>query len=95
MKWFNFAEPRERTRYIEGDWNVIDDITGVKVKASATSFQWDGMRSTQATRRHPQDFLRGTPERIRTPWARVDATDLFVNDTFTPTNDAGSGSTET
>ncbi|KKM03800.1 hypothetical protein LCGC14_1770770, partial [marine sediment metagenome] len=48
-----------------------------------------------ATRRHPQDFLRGTPERIRTPWARVDATDLFVNDTFTATNDAGSGSTET
>ena len=92
MKWGKFRTPQNQTRFQEGDWNVLDDRSGRKVKASETGLQWDGMRTTRPLRRHEQDFLRSTPE--RTPWTRVEPDDTFVNGDFTATNDAGSGSTE-
>ena len=86
MKWSKFATSQSQTRFNAGDWNTIDDRSGRKVKASATSKQWDGMRTTQALRRHEQDFLRGIKEVIRTPWARTEVTDTFVNQAATVTN---------
>ncbi len=75
MKWSKF----NRNYFRPGDWNAIDDVTGFKVKASETSLQWDGMRTKKALPRHPQDFLRALPERIRTPWTRSEGDDTFVN----------------
>jgi len=89
MKWTLFAKTRG-DEFKEGDWNVIDDRSGRKVKASATGLQWDGMRTVKPQKRHEQDFLRGRPERIKTPWTRIEE-NVFVNGAFVATNDAGSG----
>jgi len=86
MKWSRFALPQNRTWFEEGGWNVIDDRSGLKVKASTTSRQWDGMRTTRALRRHEQDFLRATKERIRAPWNRVEQDDSFRVQGATLTN---------
>ena len=86
MKWSRFLSPRDKTKFVDGDFNVIDDRSGRKVKASQTSLQWDGMRLVGAERRHEQDFIRSTPERIRTPWARVEADTVFVNTAAVVTN---------
>jgi hypothetical protein len=77
VKLVDFFSP-EGSNFRPGDWNVIDDLTGMKVKASRVSKQWDGIRTTRPTKRHPQDFLRGTPEGIRTPWSRPEQEDVFV-----------------
>ncbi|KKL18900.1 hypothetical protein LCGC14_2470920 [marine sediment metagenome] len=95
MKWKKFLTPRDKTWFDDGGWNAIDDRSGEKLKASRVDLQWDGMRTRKALRRHEQDFIRSTPERIRTPWNRVPADEVFVNGAFVATNDAGSGSTET
>lgn len=79
MKWDQFHSQNGADRFEPGDWNVIDDRTGRKVKASTTQRQWDGARTQRAEPRHPQDFLRALPERIRTPWSRPEQDDEFVN----------------
>ena len=76
MKWSTFIG-EDSDHFKEGDWNVIDDMTGFKVKASETVKQWDGARTARPLKRNPQDFLRGRKERIRTPFARPEATDVF------------------
>lgn len=81
MKWNRFFHEPTKTIFIPGDWNLIDDLTGMKVKASATTKEWDGFRSTKSQRRHEQDFLRSFPERIRTPFARPEQTDTFAEST--------------
>ena len=87
MKWKQFINPRNGTWFTPGDWNAIDDRSGKKVKASAASKQWDGFMTTQALRRHEQDFLRGIKERIRTPWNRTEGSaDVFVNAAAIVTN---------
>ena len=65
--------------FIPGDWNVICDVSGFKMKASECVKQWDGawVRKDLARPRHPQDSIRGHPERIRTPWSRPEQTDTF------------------
>ena len=79
MKWKHFACPQDKTRFIPGDWNTIDDRFGLKQKAGITHKQWDGFRTKAPEHRHEQDFLRSTKERIRTPWSRPEQTDTFVN----------------
>lgn len=77
MKFSTFARgssdsPFQSTRYEPGDWNAIDDVSGLQYKASEMSRQWDGLRTADPEERHPQDFLRVRPDRIRVPWARPD-----------------------
>ena len=62
----------EKTIYIPGDWNAVCDVCGFEFKASQLRKRWDGYRvcSKDWEQRHPQDFLRGKPERNRVPWAR-------------------------
>ena len=56
-----------------GDWNIIDDLTGFKEKASRTVKRWDGIRVKReyTEERHPVDFLRGIPDNMGVPFARV------------------------
>jgi len=63
----------QHTRYVPGDWNAIDDVSGLQVKASELTRQWDGLMTTDPEERHPQDFLRSVPDRIRVPWTRPDS----------------------
>jgi hypothetical protein len=64
-----------RTRLVRGDWNAIDDVSGLQHKASELVQQWDGLMVARddVEERHPQDFLRGVSDKIRVPWTRPDA----------------------
>ena len=75
----------KRTRLVRGDHNAIDDVTGLQHKASELSRQWDNLMVKDPEERHPQDFLRGKPDRIAVPWARPDSntyrsTDVTADD---------------
>ena len=47
--------------YKPGDWYQIDDITGIKTRASRTRQQWDGLvtRPESFSPRQPQDLVVG------------------------------------
>lgn len=82
MKLRQFARNCFTTRYVSGDWNAIDDVSGLQHKASDLALQWDGLRvaADDVEERHPQDFLRSVPDKIRVPWTRPDST-RFVSGT--------------
>lgn len=73
----------KKDRYIPGDHNIIDDMTGEKVKASQTRLRWDGvvMKAEDWEPRHPQDFLRNAKDRIKVdgPVRVADNTNFFVS----------------
>lgn len=75
MKFSDFAKAGGRlfqNEYASGDWNAIDDRTGFRHKASELSRQWDGLYVLDPEERHPQDFLRVSPDKVRVPWTRPD-----------------------
>ncbi len=94
MKFSRFAKDQGGSifsnRYVPGDWNAIDDRTGFRHKASELSRQWDGMRVIDPEERHPQDFLRVKPDRVRVPWARPDNTDPNASVTVVTASDVRS-----
>ena len=77
MKWSRFANS-DGDDFVPGDWNIIDDRSGFKIKASQAVRQWDGamVRADLAEVRNPQDFLRGKPESAPT-WGRPEQPDVF------------------
>lgn len=67
-----------------GDYRVICDYSGFKVWASECVKTWDGYLvhrrfAGEETRRHPQDLVRGRPERTVAPNARPEPTDTFLS----------------
>jgi hypothetical protein len=66
--------------YVPGDWNVICDRTGFKVKASQTRETWDGLRVRKESwePRQPQDYVRGVPDDQTVPWARTPPPLAFI-----------------
>jgi hypothetical protein len=79
MKWRKFARAVSKTTFVPGDWNVIDDLTGLELKASETKMRWDNavVRADLNEPRHPQDYLRGSKDEMRTPWSRPEQADKF------------------
>ena len=66
-------------------WHVICDRCGFKKYNTEVRKEWTGLmvcRDTCFEARHPQDFVRGTPDRQTVPDPRPEATDTFleVND---------------
>lgn len=61
-----------RDKYVPGDWNVICDATGQKVKASQAKKRWDGMWVVPEhwEERHPMDFLRVNKDKQKVPDTR-------------------------
>ena len=70
-----------RTRYKKGDWNVICDVSGKKLRASQTRLRWDGLRVQKSDyeERHPQDFIRAVQDNPSIPWTRSEGTDFYLN----------------
>lgn len=68
------------TYYRHGDFNVICDRTGFKVKASDTRIEWNGLRVRKESYepRHPQDFVRGRRDDQSVDNPRSEATDGFA-----------------
>lgn len=69
-----------KSHYKKGDWNVIEDIGGRKVKASQTRLRWDGLRvlDQDYEERHPQDFVRAVPDNPSVPWSRPEERDVYL-----------------
>lgn len=65
-------------KFVPGDYNVICDLTGMKLKASQLRKRWDGamVRADLWEPRHPQDFLTSKPEK-GIPWGRPEQADTF------------------
>ena len=63
-----------------GDWNVVCDLTGFKMKASQVVRRWDGfmVRRKSSEERHPQDFLRAVPDDMSVPFARPVPAPTFI-----------------
>ena len=84
-----------RDEYIHGDYNVIDDKTGFKVKNSQVRTEWTHSRVhvSQFEVRHPQDFLRAVPDRQSVSNPRPGAPDAFAETTTTLDADELTGQT--
>lgn len=65
----------------KGDWNVICDLSGFKVKASETTLRWDGLRviTRFCEPRQPQDFIKGVKDNPTVPWTRPETVDQFLS----------------
>ena len=66
--------------YKSGDYWVIDDISGFKIRSSDAVKQWDGLlvHRDHADIRNPQDFVRGRKDRQTVPDARPELADVFI-----------------
>lgn len=71
--------------YRHGDFNVICDRSGFKVKASDTRIEWTGkrVRVEDWDPRHPQDFVKGKADRQAVPNGRPEPADRFLSRTVT------------
>ena len=70
-----------RFPYKPGDALAICDRCGFQYMLSELQETWDGLMvcPRDFEERHPQDFVRGVPERIAIQGARPPATDVFVD----------------
>lgn len=66
--------------YRPGDYYVICDVCGFKMRASETRRRWDNLRVCMKDweTRHPQDFVRGRRDRQRVPDPRPEPSDNFI-----------------
>lgn len=68
-------------KYRSGDWNVICDICGKKIKSSLAKHRWDGfiVCPEDYEHRHPQDFIKTKADRITIPWSRPIGQEVFID----------------
>ena len=74
-----------KNRYIAGDYNVISDRSGQKLKRSQCRFTWDGLLVgiSEWEEKQPQITIRGRDEKIAVEDSRPRGTTKF----FVPTRD--------
>ena len=75
--------------FVLGDFNRICDRCGFKYKASDTRKEWTGLIVCDRCweERHPQEFVRGIPDKQAAPEPRPEAADNFSLEPITlPTN---------
>lgn len=67
--------------FSHGAWNMICDICGRKYKSFELRKQWDGLMvcAQDYSSRHPQDMVRGIPDRQAVPVSRPEGTDRFLS----------------
>lgn len=66
--------------YKAGEWNVICDICGKKIKAGEAKHRWDGfiVCPSDFEYRHEQDFVRARQDKISVPFTRPRPVDIFT-----------------
>lgn len=81
--------------YRHGDWNIIDDRTGFKIKHSQSRMEWTHsvVAKNEWEARHPQDFLRAVPDRQSVSDPRPGAADGFTETGTTLDAEALTGQT--
>lgn len=73
---------KQPLHFVSGDWNAECDRCGFNFKASELRKEWTGLRVCRDCwePRHPQDFVRGVPDRQAPDWARPGSvSEPFVN----------------
>jgi hypothetical protein len=73
---------RENDRYRPGDYYIICDVTGFKIRRSEAVRTWDGLlvRRDQADPRHPQEFVRARADLQAVPEPRPQPADYFLTE---------------
>lgn len=74
-----------RDEYVPGDYNIISDRSGFKIKHSQSRMEWTHsvVDKTEWEVRHPQDFLKAVPDRQSVSDPRPGAVDGFAETTTT------------
>ena len=69
------------SRYDRGDWAVLCDACGRKMKASDLRQRWDGLKvcNEDWEPRQPQDFVRGVADYQAPPWTRPEPPNQFID----------------
>lgn len=70
-----------RNHYVSGQFNVICDVCGKKIKAGEAKHRWDGfvVCPSDFEYRHEQDFVRARQDKISVPFTRPRPAEVFVN----------------
>ena len=65
--------------YISGEWNLICDVCGKKIKSGKSRHRWDGFVVCEDDweERQPQDFVRARQDKISVPFTRPRPLDSF------------------
>jgi hypothetical protein len=68
-----------KNKYVSGQWNLICDICGKKIKAGEAKHRWDGFVVCERDfeHRHSQDFVRARQDKISVPFTRPRPVDSF------------------
>lgn len=63
---------KQPLHFEHGQYNADCDRCGFTFKARQLKLEWTGLRVCDACfeDRHPQEFLRGVPDRQAPPWVR-------------------------
>lgn len=74
-----------RDNYKHGDYNIICDYSGFKIKRSEAGLTWDGriVRKDFFYIRHPQDYVEGVPDDQTVPDSRTEGRDRFITTPIT------------
>lgn len=75
--------------YKSGEWNLICDVCGKKMKSSHARHRWDGLIVCDADfeHRHVQDFIKVKSDKITVPFTRPRPEDTFVDVSYIYTGD--------
>lgn len=67
-----------------GEWNLICDSCGKKMKSSHAKHRWDGFIVCDKCfeHRHPQDFIKPKIDKITVPFTRPRPAEPFINITY-------------
>lgn len=74
-----------------GKWLCICDRCGRKRTNVEVTKEWTGLmvcKDTCFETRHPQDFVRGRPDKQTVPYTRPESTDQFIEVTYADTGDS-------
>jgi hypothetical protein len=66
--------------YNSGDWNLMCDVCGKKIKAAHSRHRWDGLIvcDEDFEHRHSMDFIKTKQDKISVPFTRPKAPDVFI-----------------
>ncbi len=78
----NYGTKKTGDHWKPGDYYGRCDICGYKKRSSELRATWDHLWVCEEDfePRHPQDFVRSTPDNQRVPIARPDTGDVFLSD---------------
>lgn len=75
--------------YKSGQWNLICDVCGIKIKSGEAKKRWDGLIvcKDDYEPRNILDFIRVPKERGPIPFSRPESTDTFISVSYIDTGD--------